>query len=186
MIKHIKKERRNILFYKAFDTSYLWLFYMHHPIDRITDTVVFVVCTGWNARFNPIIKAPLLTEQYHSLNKLTITILPIQHKYSNLQTSIIIILNRVGYSSVVHYSVRSWCGSIPHGGPVELCLVPASAPRLVYQWPWYVLFSLWNGAYKIFLLLIENRLARVAVVGFVSHYRNCPLQYVRRRYYKHN
>ena len=24
-----------------------------------------------------------------------------------------------------------------HGGPIELFLVPASAPRLVYQRPWY-------------------------------------------------
>ena len=37
------------------------------------------------------------------------------------------------------------------GGPIELFLVPASAPRLVYQRPWYVLYCLWNGAYKITL-----------------------------------
>ena len=29
-----------------------------------------------------------------------------------------------------------------------LFLVPASAPRLVYQRPWYVLSCLWDGAYK--------------------------------------
>ena len=29
------------------------------------------------------------------------------------------------------------------GGPIELFLVPASAPRL-----WYVLSCLWDGAYK--------------------------------------
>ena len=34
------------------------------------------------------------------------------------------------------------------GGPIELFLVPASAPPLVYQRPWYVLSCLWNGAYK--------------------------------------
>ena len=34
------------------------------------------------------------------------------------------------------------------GGPIELFLVPASAPRLVYQMPWYVLSCLWDGAYK--------------------------------------
>ena len=34
------------------------------------------------------------------------------------------------------------------GGPIELYLVPASAPRLVYQRPWYVLSCLWDGAYK--------------------------------------
>ena len=39
-------------------------------------------------------------------------------------------------------------GSILHGGPIELFLVPDSAPRLVYQRPWYVLSCLWDGAYK--------------------------------------
>ena len=34
------------------------------------------------------------------------------------------------------------------GGPIELFLVPASAPRLVYQRPWYVLSCLWDDAYK--------------------------------------
>ena len=34
------------------------------------------------------------------------------------------------------------------GGPIELFLVPASAPRLVQQRPWYVLSCLWNDAYK--------------------------------------
>ena len=33
------------------------------------------------------------------------------------------------------------------GGPIELFLAPASAPRLV-QRPWYVLSCLWDGAYK--------------------------------------
>ena len=44
--------------------------------------------------------------------------------------------------------VRWVVGSILHGGPIELFLVPASAPRLVYQRPWYVLSCLWDGAYK--------------------------------------
>ena len=39
--------------------------------------------------------------------------------------------------------VRWVVGSILHGGPIELFLVPASAPR-----PWYVLSCLWDGAYK--------------------------------------
>ena len=30
----------------------------------------------------------------------------------------------------------------------ELLLVPASAPRLVWQRPWYVLSCLWDDAYK--------------------------------------
>ena len=32
--------------------------------------------------------------------------------------------------------------------PIELFLVPASAPRLVYQRPWCVLSCLWDGVYK--------------------------------------
>ena len=34
------------------------------------------------------------------------------------------------------------------GGPIELFLVPASAPRLVSQRLWYVLSCLWDDAYK--------------------------------------
>ena len=34
------------------------------------------------------------------------------------------------------------------GEPIELFLVPASGPRLVYQRPWYLLSCLWDGAYK--------------------------------------
>ena len=34
------------------------------------------------------------------------------------------------------------------GGPIELFLVPASAPQLVHQRPWYVLSCLWDSAYK--------------------------------------
>ena len=34
------------------------------------------------------------------------------------------------------------------GEPIELFLVPASAPQLVYQRLWYVLSCLWDGAYK--------------------------------------
>ena len=37
------------------------------------------------------------------------------------------------------------------GGPIELFLVPTSAPRLVQQRPWYVQSCLWDGAYKIIL-----------------------------------
>ena len=38
-------------------------------------------------------------------------------------------------------------GSILHGGPIELFLVPASVPRLVQQRLWYVLSCLWDGAH---------------------------------------
>ena len=34
------------------------------------------------------------------------------------------------------------------GGPIELFLVPASAPRFVQQRPSYVLSCLWDDAYK--------------------------------------
>ena len=34
------------------------------------------------------------------------------------------------------------------GGPIELFLVPNSAPRLVYQRLWYVLSCLWDCVYK--------------------------------------
>ena len=45
--------------------------------------------------------------------------------------------------------VRWIIGSILHGGgPIDLFLVPASAPRLVQQRPWYVLSCLWDSAYK--------------------------------------
>ena len=50
-------------------------------------------------------------------------------------------------------SVRSWCdGSSDRSAmedPFELYLIPASAPRLVYQRPRYVLsMCLWDDAYK--------------------------------------
>ena len=54
------------------------------------------------------------------------------------------------------------------GGPIELFLVPASAPRL-----WYVLSCLWDGAYKI-TLAVNQKVAYVAAVGFLSHYHNGP------------
>ena len=34
---------------------------------------------------------------------------------------------------------------------ITLTVIPASAPRLVWQRPWYVLSCLWDGAYKITL-----------------------------------
>ena len=40
-------------------------------------------------------------------------------------------------------------------GTIELFLVPASAPRLVQQRPWYVLSCLWDGAYK--RIIVVNR-----------------------------
>ena len=44
--------------------------------------------------------------------------------------------------------VRAFAHGVRWGGPIELFLVAASAPRLVQQRPWYVLSCLWDGAYK--------------------------------------
>ena len=46
------------------------------------------------------------------------------------------------------HGVRWVVGSILHGGTIELFLIPASTPQLVYQILWYVLSCLWNGEYK--------------------------------------
>ena len=52
------------------------------------------------------------------------------------------------WSSVVRAFAHGTMGRSFMVDPLELFLVPASAPRLVYQRPWYVLSSLWDGAYK--------------------------------------
>ena len=72
-------------------------------------------------------------------------------------------------SSVVERSfvVRWVVGSIPHGGPTELFLIPPSAQRLVKQRPWYVISCLCDVAYKEPLLLIEIAHKRWQVV--LSH-----------------
>ena len=63
-------------------------------------------------------------------------------------------------------SVRSWCdGSILHGGPIELFLVPDSVPRLVKQRPWYVLSCLWDDAYKR-TLAADQKSAFCGGIGF--------------------
>ena len=50
--------------------------------------------------------------------------------------------------------VRWVVGSISHGGPLSYVFVPASAPQLVLQRPWYVLSCQWDGAYKRTLVTI--------------------------------
>ena len=45
--------------------------------------------------------------------------------------------------------------------------VPTSGPQLVYQRPWYVLFSLWKSAYKRSLAAYTKRVAYVAAAGFL-------------------
>ena len=57
-------------------------------------------------------------------------------------------------------------------GPIELFLIPASAPRLVY-----VILSVGGGAYKR-TLAVNRRVAHVAALGFLSRYLNGPLPYV--------
>ena len=54
------------------------------------------------------------------------------------------------------HMVRLIVGSILHGGPIELFLVPISAPRLVYQRPLNVLSCLRDGAYKITLAVYRK------------------------------
>ena len=50
--------------------------------------------------------------------------------------------------TVINCRMQCIAESILHGGPMELFLIPSSAPQLVYQTLWYVLFCLWDGAYK--------------------------------------
>ena len=72
--------------------------------------------------------------------------------------------------------VVSW---IPHGGLIELFLIPASASHLVYQRLCYVLSCLWDGAYKEILEAngkkysmwwqwVSERVAQMAAAGFLS------------------
>ena len=67
-------------------------------------------------------------------------------------------------------------GLILHGGPIELFLVPASAPQLVYKRPWYVLSCLLDGAY--IRTLAVRKIAHVVAAGFLSHYMCGTLPYV--------
>ena len=48
----------------------------------------------------------------------------------------------------------------PHGGPIDLFLVPASSPQLLQQRPWYVPSCLWDDAFKVANIVAE--------VGFSS------------------
>ena len=66
---------------------------------------------------------------YYFIN-LLIAYLPFPTKSINIGSFVVLIM--------VQWVVRS----ILHGGPIELFLVPASAPQL------YVLSCLWDGAYK--------------------------------------
>ena len=74
--------------------------------------------------------------------------------------------------------VRWVVGSILHGGPIELFLVPGSAPRVVQERLWYVLSCLWDGAYKRTIATNWERVALVAAAGFLSRYLSGPLPYI--------
>ena len=52
------------------------------------------------------------------------------------------VVRAFAHGAMGHLIDPSW------GGPIELLLVPASAPRLVKQMPWHVLSCLWNCACK--------------------------------------
>ena len=59
------------------------------------------------------------------------------------------IIAKTHLTSNVYSLMERWVvGLILNGGPTDLFLVPVSAPRLVYQRPWYVLSCLWDDAYK--------------------------------------
>ena len=70
-------------------------------------------------------------------------------------------------------------GSIPHGRSDELFLVPDSAPRLVYQKPWYVLFCLRDRAYKSTLAANQKVTHVVAAADFLYHCLSGILPYIR-------
>ena len=79
----------------------------------------------------------------------TICMTPYNRKYNVLSASLnktfpSVLLSNNGSSNQV-----TWL--ILHSRPIELPLIPASAPQLVYQRPWYVLLCLCDSAYKRFL-----------------------------------
>ena len=47
--------------------------------------------------------------------------------------------------------VRRVVRSMQFGGLIGLIYIPASAPQVVYQRPWYAISWLCDGAYKLFL-----------------------------------
>ena len=75
--------------------------------------------------------------------------------------------------------VRWVIGSILHGGPIELFLVPSSAPRLLSEWSFtlYLTPRLWDDAYKKTLAVISERVVYVVAAGFFSCYLSGPLPY---------
>ena len=73
------------------------------------------------------------------------------YNLSSFNAAINIIIQYPRCSSVVRAFAHGAMGrriDPSYGEPIELFLVPASASRLEQQRPWYVLSSLWDGAYK--------------------------------------
>ena len=85
----------------------------------------------------------------------------------NIKDSLLLIRKSIPHSGSIGFL---FLRLILHGGPIELFLVPASAPRLVYQRPWYVLSCLWDDAYKRTLAFNRKRVAHVVAAGFLSCY----------------
>ena len=58
---------------------------------------------------------------------------------------------------VEHLLIVQWVVILyPQGGPIELYLVQTSAPQLVLQRPWYLLFCLSMVHIKYPLLLVQG------------------------------
>ena len=134
---------------------------MHHPTDRMTHTTAFVtpVIEHWLeweiaqwVHHEGSIQRPIapwantLTTELH--------LAPLWWVCMNLQwiwACKIVLPPTIFWEQDVapwykHSLMVLWViGSILHGGPIELFLVPASAPR---QRLWHVLSCLWDDAYK--------------------------------------
>ena len=63
-------------------------------------------------------------------------------RMSHVISLLISVVRAFTHGAMGHRIDPSW------GEPIELFLVPASAPRLVQQRPWYVLSCLLDDAYK--------------------------------------
>ena len=127
---------------------------MHHPRDRITHTTAFVTpvvehwleqeIAQWVHQEGSIRRPHKQDSTYHGLcytsrgalaGTRNSSMAPPQGIFN------IVTCNDVGSSLDQPCVWSAHC-------IIELFLVLASAPRLVYQRPWYVLSCLWDGAYK--------------------------------------
>ena len=101
---------------------------MHNPTDRIAHTTAFVapVVDHW------------LEREISQFGYVCMYI------YTYVCLCMYVCIDVCMYVCIVLWVVES----IPHGGSTELFLIPAGAPRLVQQRPWYVLYCMWDYAYK--------------------------------------